>query len=159
MGNPHYISKSSVKNNNNNNKDLKGIHSRQVGYRVEIALFWQLQICSLTKTWGKLTSATTGRSRTALPKPRLASDENPILCIFSHHSTSVYPLQLDLPETCKPYELFTQQLCSKHTGHSLAGTLRTSVLTKRQQGGKRKGSMQNAPLPILIVQYSLLRLA
>lgn len=95
MSNPHYISKPSVKKNKTtktNNKNLKGIHSRQAGYKVEIALFWQLQISSLTESWGKLASATTGRSRTALTKSRFASDENPVLCIFCHHSASAYAL-------------------------------------------------------------------
>lgn len=56
MSNPHYASTTIVKKIK---KKIKGTHSRQTGCKVGIALFWQLQIISLTKSWGKLASAAT----------------------------------------------------------------------------------------------------
>lgn len=57
MSNPHHASTTIVKKNKK--KKIKGTHSRQTGCKVGIALFWQLQIISLTKSWGKLASAAT----------------------------------------------------------------------------------------------------
>jgi len=41
-------------------KKSKGIHSRQRGCNGSTVLFWQPQMVSLTESWGKLASATTG---------------------------------------------------------------------------------------------------